>query len=216
MHETRTNKMLRQIKEIAEIAGIRTEQYARVTKKRLDVLGVSRELEREKGALGERVYELSHSNETAAILEDATVQAILGRIGNLERTLGSFEEEIEDIRASASERASDVKRKYEPPVGVAWQESVPVQRSEEPEPESVSQQSGTAEEFSRAGAVTEEKPEAVVGETAETAETAEKAESAEWTDGAERTEGAEEPEEFEEPEVSEEPEDAAEKDPRMS
>ena len=134
MHETRTNKMLRQIKEIAEIAGIRTEQYARVTKKRLDVLGVSRELEREKGALGERVYELSHSNETAAILEDATVQAILGRIGNLERTLGSFEEEIEDIRASASERASDVKRKYEPPVGVAWQESVPVQRSEEPAP----------------------------------------------------------------------------------
>ncbi len=129
MHETRTNKILRQIKEIAEIAGIRTEQYARVTKKRLDVLGLSRELTREKGALGDRVYELSRAAEPGSILEDVTVQAILGRIANLERTLGEYEEEINDIHESSSERASDVKRKYQPPAGNSWEESVPAQKA---------------------------------------------------------------------------------------
>ncbi len=111
MEETRSARLLRQIKEICEVAGIKTEEYAKVTKKRLDVLSLTRELNREKTSLGERVYELSRREERGDVLEDVTVQAVLGRILNLENSLTDCEEEISDIRRSASVRASDVRRR---------------------------------------------------------------------------------------------------------
>lgn len=116
MEESHSARLLRQIKEIAEIAGIRTEEAARVTKKRLDVLSLSRELSREKAALGDRVYELSRRPDHGDILGDVTVQAVLGRILNLEGSLADCEEEIGNIRASAQERASDVRRRADEPV----------------------------------------------------------------------------------------------------
>lgn len=129
MDETRTNKVMRQIKEICEIAGIRTEEYARVTKRRLDLLGLSRELAREKGALGDRVFELSREESPGSVFEDVTVQAVIARIANLESNLGDLEEEISTIRDSASDRTTDVKRKYQPPKtdpsADSWQASVP-------------------------------------------------------------------------------------------
>ncbi len=115
MEESRSARLLRQIKEVCEIAGIKTEEYAKVTKKRLDVLSLTRELGRERAALGERVYDLSRREPRGEVLEDVTVQAILGRIANLESALGDCEEEIAGIRDSAHERAADIRRKYEAP-----------------------------------------------------------------------------------------------------
>ncbi len=109
--ETRSGKLLRQIKEICEIAGIKTEEYAKVTKKRLDVVSLGRDLGREKAALGGRVYELSGQAERVEVLEDTTVQAVLGRLRNLEASLADCEQEISDIRDQADARTSDVKQK---------------------------------------------------------------------------------------------------------
>ncbi len=129
MDETRTTKIMRQIKEVCEIAGIRTEEYARVTKKRLDLLGLSRELAREKASLGDRVFDLSREESPGSVFEDVTVQAVIARITNLESSLGDLEEEISTIRDSASDRTTDVKLKYKAPDAEAsadsWQASVP-------------------------------------------------------------------------------------------
>ncbi len=113
MEESRSARLLRQIKEVCEIAGIRTEEYAKVTKKRLDVLSLTRELGRERAALGERVYDLARRRARRDILEDVTVQAVMGRIGNLEAALASCETEISGIHGSAQERAQDVRRRYD-------------------------------------------------------------------------------------------------------
>jgi len=113
MEESRSARLLRQIKEVCEIAGIRTEEYAKVTKKRLDVLSLTRELGRERAALGERVYDLARRRSQRDILEDVTVQAVMGRIGNLEAALASCETEISTIHGSARSRAADIRRRFD-------------------------------------------------------------------------------------------------------
>ena len=113
MEESRSARLLRQIKEICEIAGIKTEEYAKITKKRLDVVSLTRELGRERAALGRRVYDLSRRSDHGDVLEDVTVQAILGRLATLEGGLEDCEEEIATIRRAAGERAMDVKRRHE-------------------------------------------------------------------------------------------------------
>jgi hypothetical protein len=113
MEESRSARLLRQIKEVCEVAGIRTEEYAKVTKKRLDVLSLTRELGRERAALGERVYDLARRRGQRDVLEDVTVQAVMGRISNLEATLASCETEISTIHNSAQARATDVRRRYD-------------------------------------------------------------------------------------------------------
>lgn len=113
MEESSSTRLLRQMKEICEVAGVKTEEYAKLTKKRLDVLSLTRELSREKTSLGDRVYVLSRKEDPVDILADATVKALLGRILNLEASLTDCEEEISNIRESATARASDIRRKRE-------------------------------------------------------------------------------------------------------
>ena len=52
MEEGLGNRLVRQMKELAEVAGIKTEEYAKISRKRLDVLSLDRELGKEK-PLGE-------------------------------------------------------------------------------------------------------------------------------------------------------------------
>jgi hypothetical protein len=115
MEESRTSRLLRQIKEVCELAGTKTEEYAKVSKKKLDVMSLGREISKEKAALGERIYDLSRKEELGTVSDDTTVQAILTRLGNLDGSLQAHEEEITNIRDSARERVADVRRKYEPP-----------------------------------------------------------------------------------------------------
>lgn len=115
MEESRTARIMRQIKEICEVAGVKTEEYAKVTKRQLNVVSLARELSREKAALGGRVFELSKRDDPGDVFGDVTAQAILGRIRDLEGTLSEYDEEIAEIHAAASARATDIRRKYDGP-----------------------------------------------------------------------------------------------------
>lgn len=103
------DRLRKQIKEIYSVASEKTEEYARIGKKRLDILSLSRDVAREKRTLGERVYDLSRRESSASVLEDVTVRAILGRIESLEAEVQSREKEIDRIREEA--RAAEEGRK---------------------------------------------------------------------------------------------------------
>jgi hypothetical protein len=103
------DRLRKQIKEIYSVASEKTEEYARIGKKRLDILSLSRDVAREKRALGERVYDLSRRESSASVLEDVTVRAILGRIESLEAEMQSREKEIDRIREEA--RTADEGRR---------------------------------------------------------------------------------------------------------
>ena len=113
MEESLGTRLLRQIKEVCEIAGVKTEEYARISRKRIDVLSLDREISKEKTALGDRVYALASRGDAGEVLQDVTVQAILSRITNLEGSLAECAEEIATLRETARARAGDIRRKYE-------------------------------------------------------------------------------------------------------
>ena len=113
MDEGLGNRLMKQVKDIAELAGIKTEEYAKISKKRLDVLSLDRELGKEKAALGARVYELSRREGTVEVLQDVTVKACLARIQKLEGSLAECEREIEEIRKAAQARTSDMRQRHD-------------------------------------------------------------------------------------------------------
>jgi hypothetical protein len=119
MEESTTARLLRQIREACELVGAKTEEYARISRKRLDVLSISREIHKEKTALGERVYDLLREKTPSPVGEDSTVLAILDRLRTLDSSLADCEEEITGIREQARHRVADVRRKYEGPAGTA-------------------------------------------------------------------------------------------------
>jgi len=120
MEESLGTRLLRQIKEVCEIAGIKTEEYARISRKRIDVLSLDREIAKEKGSLGDRVYALAEREDPGEVLADVTVQAVLTRIRNLEASLGECAEEIATLRESARARATEIRRKYETERSASW------------------------------------------------------------------------------------------------
>jgi len=122
MEESKGNRLLKQIKDLAEVAGIKTEEYARVSRKRLDVLSLDRELGKEKGDLGNRVYELAHHEGPVDILQDVTVKACIARIEKLEASLAECEQEIQRIRETSQGKTSEARQrqagaKPQPPAG---------------------------------------------------------------------------------------------------
>ncbi len=129
MEESTVSKLLSQIREIAELAGIRTSEYARISRKRLDVLSLGREMAREKTELGERIYELSKRPEATNVLDDVNVRAIIARIRKLEESLAEVEKEIGSIREAARQQVDGVRKKYEEarskPTGAQQSESEP-------------------------------------------------------------------------------------------
>lgn len=111
MDESLGNRLVRQMKELAEVAGIKTEEYAKISRKRLDVLSLDRELGKEKAALGERVFELHQRADAGDVLQDVTVKACIGRMEKLEASLAEVEKEIEAIRSASQERTSGVRQR---------------------------------------------------------------------------------------------------------
>ncbi len=112
MEESLGPRLLKQIKEVCEVAGIKTEEYARVSRKRLDVMSIDRQITHEKASLGGRIYELAGREAPGNPLDDVTVQATIERIKKLELSLAECQKEIESIQVVARSRATDVKRRY--------------------------------------------------------------------------------------------------------
>jgi len=111
--ESSSSRLMKQIKEVCELAGAKTEEYARISRKRLDVVSIGRDIHKEKAALGGRIYELAEAGgELPDPLADPQVLEAIGRIRDLERSLQACEEEIGRIREAARERVADVRRKY--------------------------------------------------------------------------------------------------------
>jgi len=113
MEEGLGGRLMQQIREICEIAGIRTEEAARVGRRRLDVLSLEREVTAQKTALGRRVHELAGLPEPGDVLRDPDVVRMLARIRELESLLAVRATEIAAIRSKARGRMTEVRKRPE-------------------------------------------------------------------------------------------------------
>lgn len=80
-----------------------TGEKARIGVRRMDILGIQRQIRRHMAELGGRVYDLAQRG--ASIDPDARVQSLLEEIRRLEKELEAREREIDGLkgRRSASE-----------------------------------------------------------------------------------------------------------------
>jgi predicted RNase H-like nuclease (RuvC/YqgF family) len=87
-------------KNLAEwyaVTADKTSELAKVTSRRYDKFGLSRDMERQFSELGSVVY-LALQEERTDVLESPEVADLVARIADLERDLRRKEEEIEEIR----------------------------------------------------------------------------------------------------------------------
>lgn len=85
------------------ISSDKTAEVAKVTTRRYDKFGISRDIERQFGELGSLVYN-GMREERGDLLDDPAVLALISRIQGLEEELRLKNEEIEGIQSEYSER----------------------------------------------------------------------------------------------------------------
>lgn len=83
----------------------KTTQVARMTSRRYDKFGISRDIERQFSELGSLIYNGLKAERTD-VLDDTPVQALVQRISELEAELRAKDEEIEAIKRDKGRRRS--------------------------------------------------------------------------------------------------------------
>jgi hypothetical protein len=91
------------LNEWVAVTSEKTAEVAKVTSRRYDKWGVSRDIERHFSELGSLVYNGMQEGQ-ADLLSDAGVVALVERISGLEAELEAKNEEIEAIRKDYAER----------------------------------------------------------------------------------------------------------------
>lgn len=88
------------------ISSDKTAEVARITSRRYDKFGISRDIERQFGELGSLVFN-GLKEERQDVLADPAVLALLERIKGLEDELRVKNEEIDDIQQEFSQRRAE-------------------------------------------------------------------------------------------------------------
>ncbi len=113
MEEGRWGRLLQQLRESCELAGIKTEEVARLSRRRLDALSIDREIAKQQAAIGRRVCELAGQAQPGDPFADEIVQKLILRVRELEAGRAQFRTEIEEIQETARGKTGEVKQRYE-------------------------------------------------------------------------------------------------------
>jgi hypothetical protein len=96
--ETFWEKVRRGVIEGYQIAAEKTDTYARIAGRRLNIVGITRRIERYHADIGERVCDLLNENPEANLADDSLIKDLVGRVRSAEEELARKEAEIEEIR----------------------------------------------------------------------------------------------------------------------
>jgi hypothetical protein len=109
------------------VAADKTEEMARIGIRRYDRFGIGRDIERQYAELGNYVYNAYGEGKTG-FTEEATFQAVVKRIKELESELQRKEKEIERIRGEVNDRKAAATA-----AGAATVQEAPAQEAPVPE-----------------------------------------------------------------------------------
>jgi gas vesicle protein len=107
--DTLWNRVKKNLVEWYDTAYDKTDELARIGKKKIEVAGLNRAIEKHLSELGGRLYDLvveqgHRGNRTA---DDEQVQRIVSEVRELERQLKMKEEEIASIREEKHHEAQE-------------------------------------------------------------------------------------------------------------
>ena len=109
--ESSWDRMKRQLQDFYQAAADKTDELARVSARRIDLMSLRRQMSREMVILGSRVYELIEKEKSILVAEDPEVLRRIEASRRLEQEITRAEQEIEEIRAAAAERRSAPDRR---------------------------------------------------------------------------------------------------------
>jgi hypothetical protein len=97
-------KVKRNLVEWYDVAHEKTDELARIGKKKIEMAGLNRTIEKHLSELGGRVYELIEElNQQKGVAQDEKVMGLIEDIKRLEEQLHQKEEEIERIKEEKKE-----------------------------------------------------------------------------------------------------------------
>jgi len=104
-------------KNLAEWYGVayeKTDEFTKIAKKKLEIAGINRTIEKHMLELGGRVYDLvTVQGKAQEISDDEKVTSLIDEIKKLEEQLKLKEEEIESIKREKRETGEEQKEEIE-------------------------------------------------------------------------------------------------------
>jgi hypothetical protein len=94
----------RQLRDWVEAAGRKTEELARISQQKVELVQIDWDLLRRRADLGNRFLRLLEQGEFAGWASDPALSVLVESVRSLERKRRSKEEEIEDIRGQGRPR----------------------------------------------------------------------------------------------------------------
>ncbi len=113
------------VKQGLSVAAEKTEEYTRIGKIKVDIMGIKKDIDKTYREIGKCVYELIKNKKAASIAKDETILDLKKKVDTLKKNLVEKEEEIEQIRKENPdlkdedivevEEVEEVKEKKEAP-----------------------------------------------------------------------------------------------------
>ena len=98
-------KVRKNLVEWYDVAYEKTDELARIGKKRIEMAGINRTIEKHLAELGGRVYDLiEQQQQQTGIAQDEKVADLIEEIKRIEEQLHQKEEEIERIKEEKKEK----------------------------------------------------------------------------------------------------------------
>lgn len=98
-------KVKKNLVEWYDAAYEKTDELARIGKKKIEIAGINRTIERHLSELGGRIYELiEEQKQQKGIAQDEKVMALIEEVKKLEEQLQQKEKEIERIKEEKREK----------------------------------------------------------------------------------------------------------------
>ena len=99
------NDVKKNLAELYSTTSEKSSEFAKITSRRYDKFGISREIERQFSELGNLVY-TGIKEEREDLLDDPVAQELIQKIGALEDELRAKDEEISNIKREYAERTA--------------------------------------------------------------------------------------------------------------
>lgn len=86
------------VKQGLSVAAEKTEEYTRIGKIKVDIMGIKKDIDKTYREIGTCAYELIHKKQADGIAKDETILNLKKKVDTLKKNLAAKEEEIEKIR----------------------------------------------------------------------------------------------------------------------
>ena len=91
-------------KKGVSVVAQKTDEYTKIGKIKVDIIGIKREVDKRKTDLGNKVYQLIVEENNTRISTNEDVKAIIEKIKELNEKLSQKKEELETVRREYAEK----------------------------------------------------------------------------------------------------------------